>query len=305
MKKVIDSFVSLGLDDGDLNKVSLVIYREYLEIPFLKATEKYYEQESEAFLAENSVSDYLEDIEARLREEEDRIDRYLNPVTRKELISKCEVILIGRRPELMWESFQDQLVYDKGEELQRMYTLFSRIADGLEPLGKMFEEHVKKTGLNAISKLVGGGTEGELDALDPKVYVRILLDIYGKNFETAMRRFRGDADFVAGLEKACRDFFNRNAATSISTTKSAELLARCVDVLLGKNNKEDCEGTIDRVVGSPDSRVHTSTHALALDDTIPVHGRQRRIPGVLYNEAGDALHPRIIEFRRRGDQYAL
>jgi cullin 1 len=75
--------VSLGLDESDTNKASLEVYKEHFEVPFIAATEKYYKTESDAFLAENTVSDYLKKAEERLREEEDRIERYLNANTRK------------------------------------------------------------------------------------------------------------------------------------------------------------------------------------------------------------------------------
>lgn len=88
------------------------------------------------------------------------MDRYLNVETRKQLVSKCEHVLIRQHSELMWESFQNLLDFDKDEDLQRMYALLSRIPEGVEPLRKKFEEHVKKTGLTAISKLVGEGSEG-------------------------------------------------------------------------------------------------------------------------------------------------
>ncbi len=54
VKRVVDSFVSLGLDDTDTNKACLDF-----ETPFIDATEKYYKQESESFLLTNSISDYL------------------------------------------------------------------------------------------------------------------------------------------------------------------------------------------------------------------------------------------------------
>jgi cullin 1 len=73
----------LGLDEADSNKASLEVYREHLEGPFIEATERYYKQESDAFLAENSVSEYLKKAEERLREEEDRVERFLNTNTRK------------------------------------------------------------------------------------------------------------------------------------------------------------------------------------------------------------------------------
>ncbi|KZT27401.1 Cullin-domain-containing protein [Neolentinus lepideus HHB14362 ss-1] len=250
VKKVVDSFVSLGIDESDTNKGSLDVYRDHLEAPFLEATDKYYKQESEAFLAENSVSDYLKKAEERLREEEDRVERYLNTDTRKKLISKCEHVLIREHSELMWESFQNLLDYDKDEDLQRMYALLARIPEGLEPLRKKFEEHVKKAGLAAVSKLVGEG--GENTDLDPKAYVDALLQVHRKNSETVQRSFRGEAGFVASLDKACREFVNRNAATGTSTTKSPELLAKHADALLRKNNKmaeeEDLESALNRVM---------------------------------------------------------
>ena len=82
-----------------------------------------------------------------------------------------------------------------------MYALLSRIPEGLDPLRKRFEEHVKKAGLSAVSKLVG---EGRSNTLDPKAYVDAFLDVHHKNSETVARNFRGEAGFVASLDKACR-----------------------------------------------------------------------------------------------------
>ncbi|KAJ4466476.1 Cullin [Lentinula edodes] len=250
VKKVVLSFVSLGLDNNDLNKECLDVYKEHFEIPFIEATEKYYKMESETFLASNTVSEYLKKAEDRLREEEDRIERYLHTKTRKELISKCEHVLIREHSELMWESFQKLLDFDQDEDLQRMYALLSRIPEGLEPLRKRFEGHVKQAGLSSISKLVGEG--GNADSIDPKVYVDALLEVHKKNSETVARSFKSEAGFAASLDKACREFVNRNAATGSSSTKSPELIAKHADMLLRKNNKmaeeEDLEGALNRVM---------------------------------------------------------
>ncbi|KAL1716976.1 Cullin [Schizophyllum commune] len=247
IKKVVDSFVSLGLDNSDPNKECLDVYKEHFETPFLDATDKYYRQESEAFLAQNSVSDYLKKAEDRLKEEEDRVERYLHTKTRKDLISRCENVLIREHLELMQDSFQRLLDYDQDEDLQRMYALLARIPDGLEPLRKRFESHVKQAGLAAVSKL---GTS--VDTLDPKAYVDALLEVHRKNSETVQRSFKGEAGFAASLDKACREFVNRNAATGTSSTKSPELIAKHADMLLRKNNKmaeeDDLEGALNRVM---------------------------------------------------------
>lgn len=251
IKKVVDSFVSLGLDESDTNKACLDVYREHLEKPFLSATDRYYRKESETFLAENSVAEYLKKAEDRLREEEDRIDRYLNHFTRKLLIQKCEDVLIRKHAELMWDSFQQLLDYDKDEDLQRMYSLLSRIPEGLEPLRKNFGVHVKHSGLNSISRLIGEA-QSTVETLDAKAYVDALLEVHEKNYHTVMRSFKGEAGFMASLDKACRDFINRNAATGGSTSKSPELIAKHADLLLRKNNKmgeeTDLENGLNRVV---------------------------------------------------------
>ncbi|KAG7447738.1 Cullin-domain-containing protein [Guyanagaster necrorhizus] len=248
VKKVVQSFVTLGFDNTYLNKECLEVYEEHFEAPFILATEQYYKKESESFLAENTVSDYLKKAEERLREEEDRVERYLHTKTRKKLIQKCEEVLIRQHAELMWDSFQNLLDFDQDEDLQRIYSLMSRISDGLDPLRKRFEVHVKQAGLSAISRLVGEGSAVDVDA---KIYVDALLEVHQKNSETITRCFRGEVGFAASLDKACEGFVNRNAATGSSSTKSPELLAKHADILLRKDNKMaegDLESTLNRVM---------------------------------------------------------
>ncbi len=118
VKKVVDSFVSLGIDESDLNKASLDNYKEHFEIPFLISTEAYYEHEFESFVAENSLSDYLKKAEGRLKEEEDRVERYLHATTRKLLITTCAHVFVHPHAELMWENIQTLLDYDRDEDLR-------------------------------------------------------------------------------------------------------------------------------------------------------------------------------------------
>jgi cullin 1 len=250
VKQVIDSFVSLGIDETDLNKVSLSIYKEHFEIPFLNATEAYYKLESDSFLAENNVSDYLKKAEECLKEE-DRVERYLHQTTRKLLISKCEHTLVRTHAELMWDSFQSLLDYNNDQDLRRMYSLLSRIPEGLEPLRIKFEEHVKSTGLAAVATLVGTDA-ATTEELDPTAYIEALLEVHTKYSDTINHSFRGEAGFFASFDRACREFVNRNAVTGVLSSRSPELLAKHVDALLRKNNKMakkgDLEGSLNRVV---------------------------------------------------------
>lgn len=103
VKKVVDSFVSLGLDESDIGKISYEVYHEHIEAPFLDATERYYRHESERFLAANSAADYRKKAEEWLHEEQDRVERYMDTNTRDALVQKCEDVLFREHAELIGE----------------------------------------------------------------------------------------------------------------------------------------------------------------------------------------------------------
>ncbi|TIA90432.1 hypothetical protein E3P99_01575 [Wallemia hederae] len=285
INKVIESLVSLGLDEIDSSKQNLEIYQDHFETPFIHATQLYYKTESEAFVAANSVTDYLKKCEERLSEEEARVDVYLHASSRTRLISACEKALISDHIEIMKEEFVNLLEYDKEEDLTRIYTLLARV-DGLDFLRKKFEEHVKRTGLAAIEKVYGNAevapkkekgaakeesgvkaeedikvkTEGskvkkegaknasEKGDLEPKAYVDALLEVHRKCSLTVKNAFKAEAGFSAALDKACREVVNRNAATGTSTTKSPELIAKHADSLLKKGNKQTEEAELEHAL---------------------------------------------------------
>ncbi|KAK4051653.1 ubiquitin ligase (cullin) of SCF [Microbotryomycetes sp. JL201] len=245
VKKVIDSFVALGLDEVDSNRQNLEVYREAFEKPFLAATEMFYKAESEQFIAVNSVTEYMKKAEARLNEEENRVDLYLHASTRKGLVSKCEEVLVKNHSGKMQEEFLRLLEQEQEPDIHRMYLLLSRIPSGLDPLRENFEQHVKKSGLDSVEKAVGEA----VDAVEPKAYVDALLHIHKKNAELVAKAFRGDVGFVASLDKACREYVNRNKACPPSMpNRSPELLARYADALLKKSNKASEDADIEQAL---------------------------------------------------------
>ncbi|KAK4705022.1 cullin 1, partial [Phenoliferia sp. Uapishka_3] len=221
VKKVIDSFVALGLDEADTNRQNLDVYREAFEKPFLAATEVFYKAESEQYIGDNSVTEYMKKAETRLAEEENRIDMYLHASTRKSLLDQ-----------------------EREVDLQRMYLLLSRIPNGLDPLRERFEQHVKKAGLESVEKTAGETTS---ESTDPKAYVDSLLSVHKKNAALVDKAFRGDSGFVASLDKACREFVNRNKACP-SASRSPELLAKYADALLKKSNKTGEEADLEQAL---------------------------------------------------------
>lgn len=240
IKSVVDSFVSLGLDESDSTKPTLDVYRYHFEKPFLEATTTYYENESAQFVAENSVVEYMKKAEIRLEEEKARVGLYLHPDIMTPLMKACLGVLVTGHSSLLRDEFQVLLDNDRQDDLARMYRLLARIVDGLEPLRTKFEAHVRKSGLAAVEKVALEG-----DNLEPKTYVDALLDIHTQYQNLVIDAFAGESEFVRSLDNACKEFVNRNKVCKTGSTRSPELLAKYSDALLKKSGKNAEEADLE------------------------------------------------------------
>ena len=240
IKSIVDSFVSLGLDETDTTKSTLDVYRFNFEKPFLDATTRYYEEESKQFVAQNPVVEYMKKAETRLQEEKDRVGLYLHQDIMNPLMKTCLGVLVTGHSGLLRDEFQVLLDKDRREDLARMYKLLSRIIDGLEPLRTKFEAHVRKCGLAAVEKVA---TEGE--AMESKTYVDALLEVHAQYQQLVDNSFNGESEFVRSLDNACKEFVNRNKVCATGSTKSPELLAKYTDSLLKKSGKSAEEADLE------------------------------------------------------------
>lgn len=245
LKTVLRSFVSLGLDSTDPGRVSLEVYRDHFEHHFLNSTEQFYEQEANSHLVDDNISEYLKKVSKRLQEEEDRLDMYLHTTTKRLLNAKVDQILIQNQIHRMHSSFDKLLQSDSDDDLKRLYALLSRpgIRNGLEPLRKDFKTFILNKGNAAIKKLLTS-PDSTYDKIDPKAYVDTLLSVYQAGAALVSRSFKGEAGFMASLDRACTEFFNRNEAIDASA-KSSELVAKHTDLLLRKNSKVAIEGDLE------------------------------------------------------------
>ncbi|KAI6090166.1 Cullin-domain-containing protein [Hypoxylon rubiginosum] len=243
IKQVVDSFVSLGLDEHDATKSTLDTYRFHFEKPFLDATEEFYKTESKQFVAENSVVEYMKKAEARLAEEEERVRMYLHIDIAVPLKKTCNKALIADHSIMLRDEFQVLLDHDREEDMARMYNLLSRIPDGLDPLRQKFEAHVRNAGLSAVAKVAS-----DAEKLEPKVYVEALLETHTRYQGLVRRAFADEPEFTRSLDNACREFVNRNEVCKSGTNKSPELLAKYSDVLLRKSGTSVEESELDSLL---------------------------------------------------------
>ncbi|KAI9219641.1 cullin-1 [Blastocladiella britannica] len=288
LKTVIDSFVALDLPTdstgstaslSNLSEQTLMsptsVYKVTFECKFFEQTQAFYTAESTAFLAENSVVEYMKKAEARLDEEVERVKMYLHESTLAALVTLCEDRLIFDHEQRLKEEFGTLLQNDKDEDMGRMYKLVARKPDRLQTLRTKLESHVQSVGKEAVDAVVAGaaaaasgaaapgggdddgGDEGGADgtaagavAIDPKVYVDALLAVYNKYNTLVSGAFSSDVGFVQSLDRACGEFINRNKVCEKSPKRSPELLAKYCDVLLRKSSKNPEEAELERLLSS-------------------------------------------------------
>ncbi|KAF2722984.1 Cullin-domain-containing protein [Polychaeton citri CBS 116435] len=244
IKTVVDSFVSLGIDDQDSTKSTLDVYRQYFEKPFVEATFKYYQEESKQFLAENSVVDYMKKAERRLDEEKERVPLYLLSEIMTPLMRECERALIAEHAGTLRDEFQILLDNDREEDMARMYKLLARIPEGLDPLRQRFETHVRRAGALAVDKV----TQGNEKDIDPKSYVDALLEVHTHYSNLVQKSFVGESEFVRSLDNACREYVNRNKVCAKNSARSPELLSKHADNVLKRSTKSTEEDDMEKML---------------------------------------------------------
>ncbi|CUA72987.1 Cullin-1 [Rhizoctonia solani] len=310
VKKVINSFFALSLDEYNHGNIRMAIYEEEFQTPFIEATEKYYTHESANDFQQHaeSLPDYLKKVEERLYQEADLAETLLHSHTRKVLIEKCEDILIRAHLEKIKENFQ---------------TLFDSDRDEAQKISDWFEEDVKNAGLQATEDLKRNADCSAGGSVDPKLYVDTIFAVYYKNKDILNRKFDCEAGFAASLDRACRHFVNLNAVTGTSYIISPELLVRYTDVLLRTNSASGEDGgvrqdSVDKVITLfkyvEDKDVFQTFYAIRLfkrliagvsvsnDSEVFVIAKLKEVCGSEYANKLERMFVDIVDRRELGDR---
>ena len=245
IKSLVDSFVTLGLKGANSTTPTLELYRSHFERPFLEATTRYYESKSLQLVSEDNFFEY-EKVEAWMDEEKWRVEQYLHPESITPVMETCFRAYLTAHSGSLKSKFQLLLDRDQQDDLARMFRVFAKRIEVLEPLQESFETHIKKSGLAVVEEVAVKG-----DNLEPKIYFDALLEVHIRYRKLVDDVFAGDSGFVRSLDSACKETFNDNKVCKRGSTRSPELLAKYTDTLLKNEEgaeKADLEASLDRVM---------------------------------------------------------
>lgn len=121
VKKVTDSFVALGIDEENLTKESLDIYKEQFEELYVKETSTYITTKLEAFITESGASVCPEEAQKLFVAEEERARLYIRTFEPKEFIGSFFTRFLDA--ERLWIGFEKSLDDADAEDLRRLHTL--------------------------------------------------------------------------------------------------------------------------------------------------------------------------------------
>ncbi|XP_071553120.1 cullin-3-like [Temnothorax nylanderi] len=209
-------------------------YEEVFERPFLQQSAEFYREESKKLLAENSTSEYIEKVEARIREESERVKRYLDESTESRIVKVVKEELIKMENSGVVHMLKNQ----KTEDLGCMYKLFSRVSDGLRTVCDCVSQFLREQGRALVQ-------EEHESTTNPVLYVQNLLDLKDRFDHFLHYSFNNDKNYKQMIVSDFEYFLNLNP-------KSPEYLSLFIDDKLKKGVKgmteQEIEGILDKTI---------------------------------------------------------
>jgi len=204
------------------NSAFPVLYREHFEKDFLEQTRNFYKIESQAFLENNTVPDYLRKVQTRLKEEQQRQENYLDATTQSHLREVCETELIVNHAEKLVLNQNTGAAYmfkeKKIRDMGRMYGLLRRKKQCLEPLKKALRDFIFNRGCMIV--------DDDQNKKTPDAFVGKMLELRRTSYNFFEQSFMRDASFGDVIKKSMEEFVNKDMRPARFLSSHADLLLR-------------------------------------------------------------------------------
>lgn len=241
-----DSQLVIGVRESYVNLCSntedkLEIYREHFEAAYLNATASFYRLKANEQQQANGVQVFMRYADTKLREEEARAKRYLEPSSFHPLAQCCVNVLIGDHLTTLLAECAPLIKAGETERLQLMFRLLDRVQGGVEPMLRDLENHIVSAGLADMLAAADVITQ------DSEKYVERLLELFRRFSALVKEAFNDDPRFLTARDKAFKTVVNdtnvfklelptavtaRGTKATTPESKCPELLANYCDMLL-------------------------------------------------------------------------
>lgn len=211
----------------------LQIYLTVFEQPFLSATERLYTAEGQRLSQQLPVPDYLEHVQRRLEQEQNRLRHYLLPSTQRPLLVSVQRLLLSDHLHHLLTRGLAQLM-DRGSscrQLKLLYSLVVQVGAGQAELVTAVNDHVKKRGQAIV-----------LDKEKDRSMVQELLDLKSHLDSIVSECFQSNEKFTQCVREAFENFI------SLRQNKPAEMIAKYLDNKLREGNKKCSEEELERLL---------------------------------------------------------
>ncbi|XP_055375208.1 cullin-5 [Condylostylus longicornis] len=243
-----DSQLVIGVRESYVNLCSnpedkLEIYRENFEAAYLTATAEFYRLKANEQQQLNGVQIFMRYADMKLREEEARAKRYLEPSSFPPLAQCCVNVLIGDHLNTLLAECAPLIKSGETERLNLMFRLLDRVQGGVDPMLRDLENHIVSAGLADMI------AAADIITQDSEKYVERLLELFKRFSILVKEAFNDDPRFLTARDKAFKNVVNdttvfklelpvaitaRGIKTTTPESKCPELLANYCDMLLRK-----------------------------------------------------------------------
>lgn len=281
LKAVLDIFVEMGMGKLD-------VYTAEWEGPFLEHTAEFYRRTSAKWAEEDSFPDFMVKADSCIAEELERAAQYLNSQTQERLLRVYEKeVLITHQAKMLAKENSGLVALlenHKQDDLQRLYRLYSRVPQGLVPIGQILKNHIQKEGMELVreqrsrlasSKSASGGASSSTKAMtdvdkgqpssslggmsssptsgssaERPDFIQSLLALHDRYMHLVTNCFSKHAVF----NKAMKEAFERFVNEQVGDSATAQLFANYCDSLLNtggkgaKMSENDVEAQLEKLV---------------------------------------------------------
>uniref|UniRef100_A0A7I4YI56 Cullin-4 n=1 Tax=Haemonchus contortus TaxID=6289 RepID=A0A7I4YI56_HAECO len=214
---------------------TLDLYKQAFEDDFLSSTTVHYTHESMTLVRSLETVDFLLHVERRIKEENERVDLYLDEGTRTPLLTRAEKCLISDHMQEVVDNGLSLLLNDnRVSDVSRLYSLLSRVDGGVALLKTGFSSYIKKVGKSMI--------------MDPQRDPTMVEDLmaFKDKLDVFVETCFGSSDDKMKFAQAEKDAFDYFINTR--GNKPAELIAKYMDARLRSANKEASDEQLDQLM---------------------------------------------------------